>query len=100
MANKNYNENNVINSLRRKGTININIVDKVIKIVRNANNIGNGSWGKIDYLRNVHKYIVTFVNGSVKQDYSERVNTKVAKRENKLNMVAMTKNAMRKAKTK
>jgi hypothetical protein len=38
---------------RRKG---VKIKDKVIQIDKRNNDLGNGCWGRIDYLRNVHGY--------------------------------------------
>lgn len=102
---KNYDEVSVIKSLSRKASIRINSVNKSIEVVKDATDVGNGSWGKIDYLCKVHGYFYIFVRSvdARKQFNNLDDNTKkskAAKRENKLNMAAMTKNAMKKVKFK
>lgn len=103
-----YDETSVVRSLSKKGSIQINTGSKTVKVVRDNTEIGNGSWGKIDYLRKVHGYVVIFTTKLSKKvtlnrtsDYEDSsINSKTAKREAKFNMAAMAKNAMRKAKTK
>lgn len=100
---KNYDEASVIRTLNKKTGCVIDSVNKVITIDRNADDLGNGSWGKIDYLVKVHKYIYVFTTTKIvrKPIYStedKETISKHTKRENKLNMVDMTKNAMKKAK--
>lgn len=105
---KNYDEASVVRSLSRKNGCKVNPIDKTIQILKDNTDIGNGSWGKIDYLHKVHGYFYTFVNqlqGKVRMDTNKdkddnAINKKVAKRESKLNMAAMTKAAMKKAKSK
>lgn len=101
-----YDEASVIRSLSRKSSIKINSIEKTIEVVKNNNEVGIGSWGKIDYLTKVHNYIVLFVkalkNKPAKNldndNYNGRSN-KTAKREAKFNMAAMAKSAMKKVKT-
>lgn len=108
MAKKNaYDETSVIRSLSKKSSINVNTINKTVEIVKNSTDIGNGSWGKIDYLHKVHGYVPVFVTSIGKKkvnivddDITDISNNKTAKREVKFNMAAMSKNAMRKAKTK
>lgn len=103
-----YDETSVVRSLSKKGSIQINTGSKTVKVVRDNTEVGNSSWGKIDYLRKVHGYVVTFTTKLSKKVTSNRtsnyedssINSKTAKREAKFNMAAMAKNAMRKAKTK
>lgn len=103
-----YDETSVIRSLSKKDSIQINSVGKAIEILKNSTDVGNGSWGKIDYLRKVHGYVVFFTNKLSKKatpkktsyDEESGINSKTAKREAKFNMAAMAKNAMRKAKSK
>ncbi len=105
---KSYDEVSVIRSLSKKASIRINTVQKVIEIAKNNNDVGNGSWGKIDYLHKVHGYIYVFVDSlgnkkinKVTQDGDDNaISSKAAKREAKFNMATMAKAAMRKAKTK
>lgn len=102
-----YDETSVVRSLSKKSSINVNIINKTVEIVKNSTDIGNGSWGKIDYLHKVHGYVPVFVTSIGKKkvnntdDDSVNIgNNKTAKREAKFNMATMSKNAMRKAKTK
>lgn len=106
--NKNYDEASVIRSLSRKNGCKVNPINKTIQVLKDNTDIGNGSWGKIDYLHKVHGYVYMFVNqlpNKVKMNTNDdtndnSINKKVAKRESKLNMAAMTKAAMKKAKSK
>lgn len=111
MSNKHYDEAKVVRSLSKKSSIRFTQTGttKCIEIIKGATDVGNGSWGKIDYLHKVHGYYPVFVkqftSGSKKtsvaaDDVSEKHDTKAAKRERKLNMATMAKSAMRKAKTK
>lgn len=108
MARKHYDEASVIRSLSKKSSIQINPVNMTIEVVKNSTDVGNGSWGKIDYLQKVHGYVVIFTTKlrnkvTPKETFDDEdsgVNSKTAKREAKFNMAAMAKNAMRKAKTK
>lgn len=98
-----YNEVDAIKALNKKNGISINKVSKGITIDKTNNNLGNSSWGKIDYLTKIHGYVVVFVTelGKKKktiEDDTKDTNSKTAKREAKLNMVAMTKAAMKKVK--
>ena len=98
-----YNEVDAIKALNKKNGISINKVGKAITIDKTNNNLGNSSWGKIDYLTKIHGYVVIFTTelGKKKKsadDDTDNTNRKTAKREAKLNMVAMTKAAMKKVK--
>lgn len=102
-----YDETSVVRSLSKKNSIRVNTVEKVIKVMKNASDVGNGSWGKIDYLHKVHGYVYVFVTSLGKKrvnntdnDSVDVGNSKTAKREAKFNMAIMSKNAMRKAKIK
>lgn len=108
MAKRHYDETSVVRSLSKKGSIQINTVDKTIQVVKNSTDVGNASWGKIDYLGKVHGYVVCFVKNLSKkptpkktiEDDDTDINTKTSKREAKLNMANMAKAAMKKAKSK
>lgn len=103
-----YDETSVIRSLSKKSSIQVNPVNMTIEVIKNSTNIGNGSWGKIDYLQKIHGYVVVFTTKLSKKvtpkrtsdDEESSINSKTAKREAKFNMAAMAKNAMRKAKSK
>lgn len=102
-----YDETRVIRSLSKKNSIRVNTSNRVIEILRDSTDVGNGSWGKIDYLCKVHNYSYAFVSsisGKRKFRYDDEISsnriTKAAKREAKINMAAMTKLAMRNARNK
>lgn len=57
----------VLKSLKNKHDVKIDSLNKTIKVLKgNAkiakNDVGNGSWGKIDYLVKVHGYDLFRVN--------------------------------------
>ena len=98
---KNYDEASVVRALNKKQGCSVSSVNKVITIDKSADSLGNNSWGKIDFLVNYCKYVYVFTASSIRkivvQEEKEKL-TKSIKRENKFNMVNMTKNAMKKAK--
>lgn len=97
---KNYDEASVVRDLNKKQGCSVSTHNKTITISRGIDSLGNKSWGKIDYLVKVHKYVYVFTSSSIKPVIyaDESRPNKSIKRENKLNMVDMTKNAMKKAK--
>lgn len=111
MANKHYDEVSVVRALSRKSSIRIttNGLYNHIQILKDATDVGNGSWGKIDYLTKVHGYIPVRVDTFIgernhinanSEDNRSVVDTKTAKREKKFNMATMAKNAMKRVKSK
>lgn len=103
MAKKHYDEVSVARSLSRKSSIRISPSFKQIEIKIGATDVGNGSWGKIDYLCHVHGYRVFFTNSAVKSSITEdndKQTYRDVKKSRKLNMAAMAKNAMKRVKTK
>lgn len=111
MSNKHYDEVSVVRALSRKSSIRIttNGTHNYVQILKDATDVGNGSWGKIDYLTKVHGYIPirvpAFVGGrnhvnANSEDNHSVVDTKTAKREKKFNMATMAKNAMKRVKSK
>lgn len=110
MAKKHYDEASCVRSLSRKSSIRFTQLgtDKCIQVLKNHTDVGNGSWGKIDYLRKVHGYLVSFVpylEGNKKHfnnenELTNNINSKTVKRERKFNMASMTKSAMKKVRTK
>lgn len=108
MARKHYDEASCIRSLSKKNSININ--GNCIKVLKGATDVGNGSWGKIDFLTKHCHYVCIFVP-KLNSKASRMLNTKedgdntpitakAAKRERKLNMATMAKTAMKRVKTK
>lgn len=108
MKKRNYDEASVVRSLSKKNSIYVDTINHVVEVMKDSTDVGNGSWGKIDYLRKVHGYIVCFISTLtkkpfIKKDFNDdeiKTNSKVSKRESKLNMAAMVKSTMRRVKTK
>lgn len=108
---KHYDEASVIRSITRKQSVVVtnNGGIKVIEVLKGATDCGCGTWGKIDYLCKCHGYRQIFVNqhskvSGKKVDNKDREisvgSNKTEKREKKINMAAMAKNAMKKASNK
>lgn len=103
-----YDETSVVRSLSKKASIQVNPVNMSIEVLKNSTDVGNGSWGKIDYLRKVHGYVVIFraklnkksTPNKVTDEEDGSINSKTAKREAKFNMATMAKNAMKRVKNK
>lgn len=98
-----YDEVSVAKSLSRKSSVHVNTNTKIVTIKVGATDVGNGSWGKIDYLCKVHGYVYVFSHsGKSSKDVQEDsddssvINKKAAKRQAKLNMAAATKAVMHK----
>lgn len=53
---RNYDEVSVVSSLMKKSTINVDRGNKTITILKDSAELGNGSWGKIDFLVKYCKY--------------------------------------------
>lgn len=108
MARKPYDEVSVCRTLGKKSSINIQTWDKTIQVKKGATDVGNGSWGKIDYLVKVHGYVYMLVNElsgrksnrNNDENDVDNTNNKTIKREKKLNMAIMSKQAMKKVRTK
>lgn len=108
MARKHYDEASCIRSLSKKNSIRIN--GKRIEVLKDATNVGNSSWGKIDFLTKYCGYICIFIIKlqskasrmlNIKEDGDNTpITSKAAKRERKLNMATMAKTAMKRVKTK
>lgn len=108
MARKHYDEASCVRSLSKKNSINID--GDCIEVIKNATDVGNGSWGKIDFLTKHCGYFYIFVHKltskrfrmlNTKEDGDNiPITAKAAKRERKLNMAVMAKTAMKRVKTK
>ena len=99
---KKYDEISVLRNLaRRKGVI-IDYSAKIIKVSNNATDVGNSTWGKIDFLTNYCGWFVSVNKNIVKKQKSytedridEPINNKTSKRENKIKLVKQVKNVMK-----
>lgn len=105
MSKKEYTEQSVVRDLNRFKTVDINHNSKTIYVIKDNSGLGNGSWGKISYLVKVHGYkqcYVTNLSKSKSPVNADNIeNNKPIVRNNKrdkLNMVNMAKDIMRKNK--
>ena len=57
-----HDEVNVLRSLGRNKEVSVNTVNKTVTVSRDAQNVGNGTWGKIDYLVHYCGYTQLFTN--------------------------------------
>lgn len=107
MKKKNYDEVSVVRTLGRNREVFVNTSNKTIEVLKDATNVGNGSWGKIDYLCHYCGYSVFITSrmsthnkifSSAKDNNDENssvIDNKQQKRDRKFNMAAMTKAAMK-----
>lgn len=71
-----HDEVNVLRSLGRNKEVSVNQANKTVTVSREAQSVGNGTWGKIDYLVHYCGYTQLFTNDkSVKR--STNAETKV-----------------------
>lgn len=104
MKKKNYDEAKVVRIISKKRDIRVDGIRKTIEVVKGSTEVGNGSWGKIDYLCHVHGYIVLFVKAInrasiVPKDDEQEIITRHSKRD-RFSMAAMSKAAMKRVKVK
>lgn len=59
MARKQYTLDEVFRSLGRKNEIKVLPHKKLIIVLSNAVDVGNSTWGKIDFLSNHHHYRIS-----------------------------------------
>lgn len=102
-----YDETLVCNALSRKAGISVDRENKTIEVLKYNDDVGNKSWGKLDYLRNYCGYHVIVVSvfsrkRTFAREREERVDihSKAAKREGKINMSQMAKRAMKSVRAK
>ena len=99
---KKYDETSVLRNLARRKGIVIDYSTKVIKVSNNATDVGNSTWGKIDYLTNYCGWFASVTKTAIKKQKNiimeteiSEPNTKLAKRENKINLVKQVKTIMK-----
>ena len=95
-----YNEFSVVKIISRNRDIKVNTHEKTIQIVANSTNIGNGTYGKIDYLTKVHGYVVIKVNAINKNAkhlvITEEEPNYIPNKRNKINLSNMVKHYIKK----
>lgn len=105
MKKKNYDEVSVIRSITKKADISIDYVNKIVQVKKDSNEVGNGTWGKIDYLCHYCRYsyiISKTINNNNRKvinrefDDNDRKTSKKERKQLKLDMVKSTKKLMKK----
>lgn len=104
MKKKNYDEVSVIRSITKKADVSVDYVNKIIQVKENSNEVGNGTWGKIDYLCHYCGYIYarpkTINNRKIINrefgDDNDRKTSKKERKQLKLDMIKSTKKLMKK----
>lgn len=81
MKTKKYNEADVIAALKRKQGISI-ALNKVIELAKDAI-VGNGTWGKIDYLKTYCGYSVFRASSNNNHNIEEKQKANRIRREDK-----------------
>lgn len=104
MKKKNYDEVSVIRSITKKADVSVDYVNKIIQVKEDSNEVGNGTWGKIDYLCHYCGYIYVrpktinnrkIINREFGND-NDRKTSKKERKQLKLDMVKSTKKLMKK----
>ena len=101
MSKRSYDEVSVLRILSKNKSIEIS--GKGIYVNTSNNNIGNGTWGKIDYLCKIHNYHYVISsdgksnNGVKRKQHSNnvKVEAKIPMPVNTLNMSALSIKAMK-----
>lgn len=94
MKKKNYDEVSVIRSITKKADISVDYANKVIQVKKDSNEVGNGTWGKIDYLCHYcgYSYIISKTINSNRKLLIESLEMMMIekflkKKENNLNLI-------------
>ena len=104
MKKKNYDEVSVIRSITKKADISVDYSNKIVQVKKDSNEVGNGTWGKIDYLCHYcgYSYIISkTINNRkiINREFGNDDDRKISKKERKqlkLDMVKFTKKIMKK----
>lgn len=105
MKKKNYDEASVIRSITKKADVSIDYVNKIVQVKKDSNEVGNGTWGKIDYLCHYcgYSYIISKTINSNRKiinrefgDDNDRKTSKKERKQLKLDIVKSTKKMMKK----
>ena len=87
---RNYDEVSVVSSLMKKSTISIDRGNKTITILKDSTELGNGSWGKIDFLVRYCKYH-TFYSDTIGRKNRKSMEDDVEESISKLNIIDSVK---------
>lgn len=106
MSKRPYDEVSVLRVLSKNRAI--NIVGRNIEVDSTQESVGNGTWGKLDYLRKVHGYSYVILKATDKKSKSKNYAPRVVNPNKadqpavitkahpaKLNMAGMSKKAMK-----
>lgn len=105
MKKKNYDEASVIRSITKKADVSVDYANKIVRVKKDSNEVGNGTWGKIDYLCHYCGYnysISKTINSNrkiINREFENDDDRKISKKERKqlkLDMVKFTKKIMKK----
>lgn len=105
MKKKNYDEVSVIRSITKKADVSVDYANKIVQVKKDSNEVGNGTWGKIDYLCHYCGYIYIIsktINSNrkiINREFGNDDDRKISKKERKqlkLDMVNYTKKLMKK----
>ena len=124
MKKKNYDEVSVIKSITKKADVSVDYTNKIVRVKKDSNEVGNGTWGKIDYLchycgysyiisKTINNFSITINNFSITINSNRKIinrkiinrefgnddDRKISKKERKqlkLDMVKFTKKIMKK----
>lgn len=98
---KSYDETSVLRNLARRKGITFDYSQKIINVHSEATDVGNSTWGKIDYLTHYCGWFVRIVKNLNRKsivnkldDYTERP-TKEDKHNKKINLVKQVKSIMK-----
>lgn len=79
-----HDEVNVLRSLGRNKEVSVNQANKTITVSKEAQGVGNGTWGKIDYLVHYCGYTQLFTNDkNVKRSVNAETKVVSSKKEKK-----------------
>lgn len=105
MKKKNYDEVSVIRNITKKADISVDYVNKIVQVKKDSNEVGNGIWGKIDYLCHYcgYSYIISKTINSnrkiINREFGDDNDRKISKKERKqlkFDIVKSTKKMMKK----
>lgn len=102
---KSYDETSVLRKLARRKGLTFDYSQKIINVYSGATDVGNSTWGKIDYLTRYCGWFVRSVktlNKKSNNDFNDNDNrpSKEDRHNKKINLVKQVKNIMKNIKRK